>query len=150
MFAAKNDGQPIGRTLAAAVYHFAAHRGIEPPHRMKAEVAKIAERAHLAANADIPDTVRDADGGFHRILYMKAWEAKALRAVANHDGDYAGRTIAHAVRYYLVKVRGVEPPPQHRESVERVRTERDCAFVKTWTGTPQTSEDVRPGPEKAN
>lgn len=150
-FAAQNDGQPIGRTTAAAIYHFAEHRGIKPPLRMKAEVEKIAERAHLAANTDIPDTVRDADGGFRRIMFFKAWEREAVRAVANHDGDSAGRTIAHAVRYYVTKVRGVEPPPQQRESVESVRAERDCAFVKLHTGnkpeTPPTA-DEQAAPEK--
>ena len=47
-FAAENDGAPIGLTCAAAIYHFAAHRGIPPPSRMKAEVDRIAERARLA------------------------------------------------------------------------------------------------------
>ena len=129
-FAAENDAEPIGRTCAAAIYHFAAHRGIEPPHRMKAEVDRIAERARLAVNTDIPDTVRDDRGGVRRILELKAWEREAVRAIANHDGDPAGRIIAHAVRYYVTKVRGIEPPPEQAESVERVRTERDCAFVK--------------------
>ena len=32
-FAAENDEAPIGQTCAAAIYHFAAHRGIEPPRR---------------------------------------------------------------------------------------------------------------------
>ena len=129
-FAAENDAEPIGRTCAAAIYHFAAHRGIEPPRRMKAEVDKIAERARLAEATDIPDTVRDDRGGVRRILELKAWERDAVRIVANHDGDTAGRIIAHAVRYYVAKVRGVEPPPEQAESVERVRTERDCAFAR--------------------
>jgi len=129
-FAAENDGASIGLTCAAAIYHFAAHRGIEPPSRMKAEVDKIAERARLAVNTDIPDTVRDYRGGVRRILELKAWERDAVRIVANHDGDTAGRIIAHAVRYYVAKVRGVEPPPEQAESVERVRTERDCAFAR--------------------
>ena len=129
-FAAENDGAPIGKTCAAAIYHFAAHRGIEPPHRMKAEVDRIAEQARLAVNTDIPDTVRDYRGGVRRILELKAWERDAVRVVANHDGDPAGRIIAHAVRYYVTKVRGIEPPPEQAESVERVRTERDCAFAR--------------------
>lgn len=129
-FAAENDGAPIGKTCAAAIYHFAAHRGIPPPRRMKAEVDRITEVARLAVNTDIPDTVRDDRGGVRRILELKAWERDAVRIVANHDGDPAGRIIAHAVRYYVAKVRGVEPPPEQAESVERVRTERDCAFAR--------------------
>ena len=129
-FAAENDGAPIGKTCAAAIYHFAAHRGIEPPNRMKAEVDRIAEQARLAVNTDIPDTVRDYRGGVRRILELKAWERDAVRVVANHDGDHAGRIIAHAVRYYVTKVRGIEPPPEQAESVERVRTERDCVFAR--------------------
>ena len=129
-FAADNDGAPIGQTCAAAIYHFAAHRGIPPPRRVKAEVDKIAERARLAVNTDIPDMVRDDKGVFRRILELKAWEREAVRTIANHDGDAAGRIIAHAVRYYVTKVRGVEPPPEQADSVEHVRTERDCAFVR--------------------
>jgi len=129
-FAAENDGAPIGKTCAAAIYHFAAHRGIPPPRRMKAEVDKIAERARLAVNTDIPDMVRDDRCGVRRILELKAWEREAVRTIANHDGDPAGRVICHAVRHYVTKVRGVEPPPEQAESVERVRTERDCAFVR--------------------
>ena len=129
-FAAKNDAEPIGRTCAAAIYHFAAHRGIEPPRRMKAEVDRIAARARLAVNTDIPDTVRDDRGCVRRILELKGWEREAVRIIANHDGDPAGRVICHAVRYYVTKVRGVEPPPEQAESVERVRTERDCAFAR--------------------
>ena len=144
-FAARNDAEPIGRTTAAAIYHFAAHRGIEPPHRMKAEVEKIVERAHLAENSDIPEMIRDERGGFRRLLNLRQWEREAVRAVANHDGDAAGRTIAHAVRYYVTKVRGVEPPPQAKESVERIRTDRDCAFVKLHTGNGQET----PPPEAA-
>lgn len=129
-FAADNDGAPIGATCAAAIYHFAAHRGIEPPRRMKAEVDRIAERARLAEATDIPDMIRDDRGGFRRLLDLKSWERNAVRAVALHDGTSAGRIITHAVRYYVVKVRGIEPPPEQVESVERVRTERDCAFVR--------------------
>ena len=129
-FAAENDNEPIGRTCAAAIYHFAAHRGIEPPHRMKAEVDRIAERARLAVNTDIPDTVRDDRGGVRRILELKAWERDAARAVANHDGVPVCKIVTHALRYYVTKVRGVELPPEHVEAVERVRTARDCAFVK--------------------
>lgn len=141
-FAAENDGAPIGLTCAAAIYHFAAHRGIEPPSRMKAEVDKIAERARLAVNTDIPDTVRDYRGGVRRILELKAWERDAVRIVANHDGDPAGRIIAHAVRYYVAKVRGVEPPPEQAESVERVRTERDCAFARLRYSPPGVAQPV--------
>ena len=94
------------------------------------EAEREAERARLAVNTDIPDTVRDYRGGVRRILELKAWERDAVRIVANHDGDTAGRIIAHAVRYYVAKVRGVEPPPEQAESVERVRTERDCAFAR--------------------
>ena len=84
-------------------------------------------------------------------MFFKSWEREAVRAVANHDGDSAGRTIAHAVRYYVTKVRGIEPPPQQRESVESVRAERDCAFVKLHTGNkPETlpTSDGEAAPEK--
>ena len=129
-FAAENDEAPIGQTCAAAIYHFAAHRGIEPPRRMKAEVDKIAERARLAEATDIPDMIRDDRGGFRRLLDLKSWERNAVRAVALHDGTGAGRIIARAVRYYVAKVRGVQLPPEQTESVERVRTERDCDYMK--------------------
>lgn len=129
-FAAENDEAPIGQTCAAAIYHFAAHRGIEPPRRMKAEVDKIAERARLAEATDIPDMIRDDRGGFRRLLDLKLWERNAVRAVALHDGTGAGRIIAHAVRYYVVKVRGIEPPPEQAESVERVRNKRDCDHMR--------------------
>lgn len=129
-FAAENDEAPIGQTCAAAIYHFAAHRGIEPPRRMKAEVDKIAERARLAEATDIPDMIRDDRGGFRRLLDLKQWERNAVRAVALHDGTGAGRIIARAVRYYVAKVRGVQLPPEQTESVERVRTERDCDYMK--------------------
>lgn len=129
-FAAENDEAPIGQTCAAAIYHFAAHRGIEPPRRMKAEVDKIAERARLAEATDIPDMIRDDQGGFRRLLHLKLWERNAVRAVALHDGTGAGRIIARAVRYYVAKVRGVQLPPEQTESVERVRTERDCDYMR--------------------
>jgi len=129
-FAAENDEAPIGQTCAAAIYHFAAHRGIEPPRRMKAEVDKIAERARLAEATDIPDMIRDDRGGFRRLLDLKLWERNAVRAVALHDGTGAGRIIARAVRYYVAKVRGVQLPPEQTESVERVRTERDCDYMR--------------------
>ena len=129
-FAAENDEAPIGQTCAAAIYHFAAHRGIKPPRRMKAEVDKIAERAKLAEATDIPDMIRDDLGGFRRLFDLKAWEREALRMIALHDGVPAGKIAVHAFRYYVTKVRGVEPPPGQAESVERVRTERDCAFMR--------------------
>ena len=129
-FAAENDGAPIGKTCAAAIYHFAAHRGIEPPRRMKAEVDRIVEASRLAEATDIPDMIRDDRGGFRRLFDLKAWEREALRMIALHDGVPAGKIAVHAFRYYVTKVRGVEPPPGQAESVERVRTERDCAFMK--------------------
>ena len=127
-FAAENDGQTIGRTCAAAIYHFAAHRGIKPPRRYEATVDKIVGRAKIAD--DIPDMICDEQGRFRRVLNLRAWEREAVRAVANHDGMTAGHIMAHAVRYYVTKVRGVEPPPDRAGSVENVRTARDCAFVK--------------------
>lgn len=142
-FAAENDGQPIGRTCAAAIYHFAAHRGIKPPRKYESDVDKIVKHAKISD--DIPDMIRDDRGGFRRVLNLRAWEREAVRAIANHDGVTAGHIIAHAVRYYVTKVRGVEPPPDMAGSVENVQTARDCAFVKLYSkGRPADAAAEQP------
>ncbi len=133
-FSAKNDGQPIGRTCAAAIYHFAAHRGIEPPQRLKAETENAIRKATLAGKTDIPEIVQTADGGVRRILYLKQWERDAVRMIADRDGDTAARTIVHAIRHYAT-VRGIDPPPEYEEDVRRVRTERDMIDTPTPPAT---------------
>ena len=137
-FMAENDGAPIGQTVAAAIYHAAAHRGIKPPRKHEATVAKIITRAKI--DDDVPDMILDERGNFRRLLYLKPWERAAACAVANQDGVAIGRVIVRALRYYVAKVRGVEPPPEMAESVENVPTARDCAFLKlTCKGRPAKS-----------
>ena len=101
-------------------------------------VVRNAIREHLqrqgllpqSDNGQVDISIQTTNGGVSRHFRAKIrkWEFDGRVAIAKHDGDNIGRTLAHAVRLY-VALRGVDLLPECLSSVERVRTARDVILA---------------------
>lgn len=116
LMAAVADHKPMDAILREAVREYLERRELVEPR----------DRALAKLNTRCAISVASRDGEIQRTFeaWVKNWEFNGLCAVAEHDGDPIGRTLAHAVRLYVVK-RGIEPPPRDLEAVKRVCTARN-------------------------